>query len=82
MNKYKFTNEHQKGIHNMLKFILDDYKNQKVDFRKSTLLDWLKFLMKMKDRKTYSDSNKSKLNDIRDYILRAKLFRYELYYNN
>ena len=82
MNKYKFTNEHQKGIHNMLKFILGDYKNQKVDFRKSTLLDWLKFLMKMKDRKTYSDSNKSKLNDIRDYILRAKLFRYELYYNN
>ena len=82
MNKYKFTNEHQKGIHNMLKFILDDYKNHKVEFRKSTLLDWLKFLMKMKDRKTYSDSNKSKLNEIRDYILREKLFRYELYYNN
>lgn len=62
----------------MSKFILDDYKNHKVDFRKSTLLDWYKFLFKMETRKTYSDSNKTKLNEIRDYILRAKLFRYEL----
>ena len=74
MNQYRFTPQQQKGVKQMFKLISDDYKNHDKEFRKTTLLDWLKFLSKMETRKTYSDSNKTKLNEIRDFIMTSKLF--------
>lgn len=79
MNQYRFTPQQHKGMQHMIKDIHFDYKHHDVDFRKSTLLDWLKFLMKMKDRKTYSESNKTKLNEIREYIMRKETFRRYMY---
>lgn len=73
--QHTFTIKQQKGVEQMFKLINNDYLNHTKEFRKSTLLDWLKFLSKMEKRKTYSETNKTKLNEIRDYIMTSKLFR-------
>jgi len=75
MNSHKFTRRQRRAIPRMKSFIMNDYGNHDVEFRKSTLLDWIKFLFKMETRKTYSDANQKKLNEIRDYIMTSKLFR-------
>jgi|TARA_B110000977_G_scaffold182045_1_gene243294 hypothetical protein len=71
--EFRFTKEQTEGIHLMYSVIYDNYSAIKAGgVRRKRLLAWMGFLNNIKDRKTYSNLSQSKLNEIRQLIIKNK----------
>jgi len=72
----RFTEEHKEGLDRMYDYL---YQNYEAIIAGGTsakrLLNWMKFVDMLKRRKTYSKLSQSKLNEIRQIIIKNKYIK-------
>ena len=69
----RFTEEHKEGLERMYQYLYQNFtaiKGGKIATKR--LLDWMRFVNKLTARKTYSKLNQSKLNEIREFIIKKQ----------
>jgi len=69
----RFTVEQKEGIDKMYNYLYQNYAAIKEGGAgKKRLIGWMSFVYKLTDRKTYSKLHQSKLNEIREFIIKKQ----------
>jgi hypothetical protein len=69
----RFTEEHKEGLERMYNYLYQNYEAIKVGGAgRNRLIGWMRFVNKLTARKTYSKLNQSKLNEIREFIIKKQ----------
>jgi hypothetical protein len=69
----RFTVEQKEGIDKMYNYLYQNYAAIKEGgVGKKRLIGWMSFVYKLTDRKTYSKLHQSKLNEIREFIIKKQ----------
>jgi len=69
----RFTEEHKEGLETMYNYLYQNYASIKeAGVGKKRLIGWMRFVNKLTARKTYSKLNQSKLNEIREFIIKKQ----------
>jgi|TARA_B110000908_G_scaffold29865_1_gene35296 hypothetical protein len=72
----RFTKEHKEGLDRMYDYLYQNYEAIKGGGAgRKRLLNWMKFVHMLKRRKTYSKLSQSKLNEIRQIIIKNKYIK-------
>tara|TARA_Y100000389_G_scaffold79066_1_gene75802 strand:- start:323 stop:559 length:237 start_codon:yes stop_codon:yes gene_type:complete len=72
----RFTEEHKEGLDRMYEYLFENYSEiRDGGAGKKRLLNWMRFVSMLKDRKTYSKLSQSKLNEIRQIIIKNKYIK-------
>jgi hypothetical protein len=69
----RFTVEQKEGIDKMYNYLYQNYAAIKEDgVGKKRLIGWMRFVGRLFNRKTYSKLHQSKLNEIREFIIKQQ----------